>query len=58
MPASLEARSPATLLDEVERAREVLVLTYTAALDFFERFALADARALGALVTVVSDASK
>jgi len=44
------------LLDEVERAREVLVLTYTAALDFFERFALSDARALGALVTVVSDA--
>ncbi len=57
MPASLEARSPVALLDEVERAREVLVLTYTAALDFFERFALSDARALGALVTVVSDAT-
>ena len=56
MPASLEARSPVALLDEVERAREVLILTYTAALDFFERFALSDARALGALVTVVSDA--
>jgi len=57
VPASLEARSPVALLDEVERAREVLVLTYTAALDFFERFALSDARALGALVTVVSDAT-
>jgi hypothetical protein len=45
------------LLDEVKRAREVLVLTYTAGLEFFERFALADARALGALVTVISDAT-
>jgi hypothetical protein len=36
--------------------REVLVLSYTASLEFFERFALADARAAGALVTVVSDA--
>jgi hypothetical protein len=52
-----EARSPYALLDEVERAREVLVLTYTASLEFFERFALSDARALRALVTVVSDAS-
>src|SRR3954464_15383208 len=51
-----EARSPYALLDDVQRAREVLVLTYTASLEFFERFALADARALGALVTVVSDA--
>jgi hypothetical protein len=55
--ASPEARSPYALLDEVERARDVLVLTYTASLEFFERFALADARALGALVTVVSDAT-
>lgn len=57
MPASAEARSPYALLDEVERAREVLVLTYTAGLEFFERFALADARALGARVTVISDAT-
>lgn len=57
MPASPEARSPYALLDEVERARDVLVLTYTASLEFFERFALSDARALGALVTVVSDAT-
>ena len=56
MPGSPEARSPYALLDEVERARDVLVLTYTASLEFFERFALSDARALGALVTVVSDA--
>jgi hypothetical protein len=57
VPASAEARSPFALLNEVERAREVLILTYTATLEFFERFALADARALGALVTVVSDAT-
>jgi hypothetical protein len=56
VPASPEARSPYALLGEVERARDVLVLTYTASLEFFERFAQSDARALGALVTVVSDA--
>jgi hypothetical protein len=56
VPGWPEARSPYTLLDDAQRAREVLVLTYTASLEFFERFALADARALGALVTVVSDA--
>jgi hypothetical protein len=55
--ASPEAQSPYALLEEVERARDVLVLTYTASLEFFERFALSDARALGALVTVVSDAT-
>jgi hypothetical protein len=55
--ALAEARSPYSLLDEVERAREVLVLTYTAGLEFFERFALSDARALGAVVTVISDAA-
>lgn len=53
----LEAHSPYTLIDEVEHAREVLVLTYTASLEFFERFVLSDARALGALVTVFSDAA-
>jgi hypothetical protein len=57
LPGSPEARSPYALLDEVERARDVLVLTYTTSLEFFERFALSDARALGALVTVVSDAT-
>ncbi|MDQ3571466.1 MAG: hypothetical protein M3383_01235 [Actinomycetota bacterium] len=34
----------------------MLVLTYTASLEYFERFVLSDARALGALVSVVSDA--
>lgn len=57
MAVSADARSPIALLDEVDRAREVLVLTYTATLEYFERFALADARALGALVTVISDAT-
>ena len=57
MPGLPEARSPYALLDEVKRARDVLVLTHTASLEFFERFALSDARALGALVTVVSDAT-
>jgi hypothetical protein len=57
VPASLDARSPLALLDEVQRAREVLVLTYTATLEYFERLVLSDARALGALVTIVSDAT-
>ena len=57
MAAPPEAQSPYALLEEVERARDVLVLTYTASLEFFERFALSDARALGALVTVVNDAT-
>lgn len=57
MSEQAEARSPFLLLDEVEAAKEFLVLSYTANLDFFERFALAHARALGALVTLISDAS-
>jgi hypothetical protein len=57
VPGSAEARSPYALVDEVGRAREVLVLTYTAGLEFFERFALANARATGARVTVISDAT-
>lgn len=52
-----EARSPRVLLDEVKNAREVLILTYTSALEYFERFTLADARAVGALVSVISDAT-
>lgn len=52
-----EARSPFRLLDELDEAREVLVLSYTANLDFFERFALSQARALGAIVTLISDAT-
>lgn len=57
MAGTAEARSPYELLSEVEHAREILILSYTTSLEFFERFVLADARALGALVTVVSDAS-
>jgi hypothetical protein len=52
-----EARSPFRLLDELEEARELLVLSYTANLDFFERFALSQAQALGAVVTLISDAT-
>ena len=51
------AASPFRLLGEVESARELLVLSYTANLDFFERFALSEARALGAIVTLISDAT-
>ena len=51
-----EARSPFRLLEEAEGAKELLVLSYTTNLDFFERFALSEARALGAVVTLVSDA--
>lgn len=57
VPESPKAGSPYALLHEVDRARDVLVLTYTASLEFFERFALSSARSLGALVTVVSDAT-
>lgn len=52
-----EIRSPFSLLDEVEEADELMILSYTTSLDFFERFALSHARALGAVVTVVSDAT-
>jgi hypothetical protein len=52
-----EARSPFSLLEEVDEAKELLVLSYTTSLDFFERFALSHARALGAVVTVISDAT-
>lgn len=57
MAAPPEARSPFHLLEELGEARELLVLSYTTSLDFFERFALSHARALGAIVTVVSDAA-
>jgi len=52
-----EVTSPRELFEEVEDAREVLVLSYTLSLEYFERFVLPEARALGALVTCVSDAS-
>jgi hypothetical protein len=53
--------SPLTLLIEEERhgdrqAEEVLLLTYTSDLGFFEAFGLGAAQACGARVTVVGDA--
>lgn len=47
--------SPLTLINEAERANEVLLLTYSCNLAFWERFAVSRARALGALVTIVAD---
>jgi hypothetical protein len=52
-----EIGSPLALLQEPESARDVLLLSFNANLGFFERFALAAARARQALVTVVGDAS-
>lgn len=50
------ADGPAPLLRGHEEAEEVFVLTYTARLEVFERFGLADARAMQAAVTIVADA--
>lgn len=47
--------SPLTLIDDAHRADEVLLLTYSCNLAFWERFALSRARALGAVVTVAAD---
>lgn len=51
------ARTPLAILREAEAADEVLFLTYTANLEFFERWALRDARDLEAAVTVIADAT-
>ena len=51
------AIAPYSLIAETERAAEILVLTYTAALEFFERFAPSAARATQARVTVIADAT-
>src|SRR5919109_1898890 len=48
--------SPLTLLHEEQAAEEVLSLSYTLNLGFWERYALSVARGLGARVTVVADA--
>ena len=48
--------SPLTLLLTEEEAEEVLLLSFTLNLAFWERFALGAARFLGARVTVVGDA--
>lgn len=49
--------SPLNLLSEEEHAREVLLLSFTLNLEFWERYALSVARGLGARVTVVGDAA-
>lgn len=49
--------SPLNLLSEEEQAREVLLLSFTLNLEFWERYALSVARGLGARVTVVGDAA-
>jgi hypothetical protein len=54
--AAEDIGSPLALLSETEAARDVLLLSFNANLGFFERFALAAARARQALVTVVGDA--
>jgi hypothetical protein len=48
--------SPLTLLHEERAADEVLSLSYTLNLGFWERYALSVARGLGARITVVADA--
>lgn len=48
--------SPLTLLLDEQEAEEVLLLSFTLNLSFWERFALGAARSLGARVTVVGDA--
>jgi hypothetical protein len=49
--------SPLNLLGDEGRAREVLLLSYTLNLEFWEHHALSVARGLGARVTVVGDAA-
>lgn len=49
--------SPFSLLRDETEAEQVLILTYTANLDFFERFALGEARGLQAATTIISDAT-
>jgi hypothetical protein len=51
-----ELRSPFELIDETAAADEVLVLSFSTDLSFFEQIALSHSRALGACVTVISDA--
>ena len=56
-PVAPSTRSPFALLREADEAEEVLILTYAANLDFFERFALGQARSLQAATSVISDAA-
>jgi hypothetical protein len=56
-PVVAPISSPLNLLAEEEQAREVLLLSFTLNLEFWERYALSVARGLGARVTVVGDAT-
>ena len=50
--------SPLTLIWESPPAREILVLSYTLDVGFFERTSLSAARATGGVVTIVGDAAR
>ncbi|HMS73141.1 MAG TPA: hypothetical protein PKB03_08900, partial [Baekduia sp.] len=54
---SSASQGPLRLLLDAEEAEEALFLTYTANLEFFERFALGQARSLQAATTVIADAT-
>lgn len=49
--------SPYGLIADTELAAEVLILSYAAGLEFFERYALSAARATQARVSVIADAT-
>lgn len=51
------SEGPFRLLHSLERAEQVLLLTYTAGLDFFERRVLGTARELEAATAVIADAA-
>lgn len=57
MAASAPSRLPIGLLDEADEAEEVLFLTYTANLEFFERLVLQRTRGLQARATVIADSA-
>lgn len=54
---SSASQGPLRLLLDAEEAEEALFLTYTANLEFFERFALGQVRSLQAATTVIADAT-
>ena len=56
MPDS-PAISPFGLIADTDQASEILILSFTASLEFFERFALGAARATQARVSVIADAT-
>jgi hypothetical protein len=52
-----DPRGPLDLLRAVGEAEEVLILSYTANLDYFERFVLSETRRMQAIATIISDPS-